>query len=625
MSGIIIKKMSELVYQMNNSNYQPTISKTSSTIALFSFFAGLFLFFIGIVILIFIINSLKDIFPNQTYINEVDISLLTKEEAKQKLKDNLKFDNEFKVTIKNNQAEISSSSAELAFSFLIDKTIDDNFIETHQKLNLKKPIKLYETLFKPKKFSVKKEFSKENVSQLVEEFSNKVDQTGHDPKATLEKVGKIISLEIDPGKIGLEVNRDKMIDSIITSLEEKSDYEDLVFKGELEKTHYELNQEEIRNAEQRATQFFNQELLLKNDNYKDIKLTINDQSLIELLAFPEGVKDEKINNLINNLNNQVKRESMNAVFDYEKNEDGNINVKEFTPHQDGLEINQAELDQKIKEFINTIDKQTNSSEDINTTTLILPLQVIEPDITLEKTNDLGIKELIGFGDSEYDHSIPNRIWNVNLTAEKLNNIIVAPGEEFRFNNALGEVSKRTGYRSAYVISGGKTVLGDGGGVCQVSTTYFRAILNAGLEVTKRKAHSYRVSYYELNQKPGIDATVYSGDVDLRFINDTGNYILIRSSAYSDDLYMTVEIYGTSDGRTTEIVDHKTWDLRGAPAPAYYPTTEIPTGSLKQIDWAVPGIKASFKNVVKDKDGKIIREEEYYSNYVPWSAKYLQGI
>lgn len=610
---------------MNNSNYQPTISRNSSAIALFSFISGIAFFFIGVVILIFIINSQQNIFPNQTYINGIDVSLLSMEEAKEKLTDNLKEDNDFNVTIKNSETEIASSSTQLSFSFLIDKTVDESFTETHRNLTLKKPLGLYEILFKTKSFPIKKEFSKESVSNLVEEFSTIVDQTGHAPKAILDKTGNINSLEIDPGKIGLEVNRDKLMEMLITSLEEKNNQDDFVLAVELEKTHNELNQEEIKNAEQRATQFISQEIILKNDSYKDIKLTINDQSLIELLAFPEGVNDEKLDHLIDISNNEVKRESKNAVFDYEKNEDGSINVKEFIPHQDGLEINKEELTQEIKEFITTKDKQTSSSEEISTTNLDLPLRVVEPDTTLEKTNDLGIKELIGFGDSEYDHSIPNRIWNVNLTAEKLNNIIIAPGEEFRFNNALGEVSKRTGYRSAYVISGGKTVLGDGGGVCQVSTTYFRAVLNAGLEVTKRKAHSYRVSYYELNQKPGIDATVYSGDVDLRFINDTGNHILIRSSADSNELYMKVEIYGTSDGRTTEIVDHKTWDLRGAPAPAYYPTTEIPTGSLKQIDWAVSGIKASFINVVKDKDGKIIREEEYYSNYVPWSAKYLQGI
>jgi vancomycin resistance protein YoaR len=75
-------------------------------------------------------------------------------------------------------------------------------------------------------------------------------------------------------------------------------------------------------------------------------------------------------------------------------------------------------------------------------------------------------------------------------------------------------------------------LGDGGGVCQVSTTLFRSVLDAGLKVTRRLPHSYRVSYYELDTKPGVDATVYAGETDFRFINDTDHHILIHAEADS---------------------------------------------------------------------------------------------
>src|SRR5690606_10285855 len=148
-----------------------------------------------------------------------------------------------------------------------------------------------------------------------------------------------------------------------------------------------------------------------------------------------------------------------------------------------------------------------------------------------------------------------------------------------------DVSAETGFQPAYVIKNGQTVLGDGGGVCQVSTTVFRAVLDAGLKVTRRLPHSYRVSYYELNSKPGVDATVYSGNIDLRFINDTDHAILIHAEADSKNLYMKVELYGTSDGRTTEIVDHVTWDYRPAPAAVYIPDPTLPAGQTKQVDWA----------------------------------------
>jgi vancomycin resistance protein YoaR len=116
------------------------------------------------------------------------------------------------------------------------------------------------------------------------------------------------------------------------------------------------------------------------------------------------------------------------------------------------------------------------------------------------------------------------------------------------------VSQKTGFKPAYIIQAGRTVLGDGGGVCQVSTTLFRALLDSGLEVTKRKQHSYRVSYYELDRQPGFDAAVFSGETDLR-LNDSPEYVLLHFSA-DREKYMFVEIYGTSDGRQPKSLDMK---------------------------------------------------------------------
>ncbi len=88
--------------------------------------------------------------------------------------------------------------------------------------------------------------------------------------------------------------------------------------------------------------------------------------------------------------------------------------------------------------------------------------------------------------------------------------------------------------------------------------------------------------------------------------------------------MTIEFYGTSDGRTTEIVDHKTWGYTAPPPPQYITDPSLPPGSRRQVEHAIAGIKASFKNVVKDKDGNVMSEKEYFSNYRPWGAKYLVG-
>ena len=253
----------------------------------------------------------------------------------------------------------------------------------------------------------------------------------------------------------------------------------------------------------------------------------------------------------------------------------------------------------------------------------IPIKIIEPDITLDKINKLGIKELIGQGNSLFYDSIPGRIFNINLAASRLNGILVAPGDTFSFDQALGDISAFSGYKQAYIIQNGKTVLGDGGGVCQVSTTLFRAILNAGLPVVERHAHAYRVGYYEEDSPPGIDATVYSPTVDLKFKNDTGNWILIQSTVDLDNYALNFSLYGTSDGRTVTMTTPVVTNQTPAPPPLYQDDPDLPVGTIQQTDFAAAGADVYFTRTVS-KNGQVIISDKFVSDYQPWQAVYLRG-
>jgi vancomycin resistance protein YoaR len=167
------------------------------------------------------------------------------------------------------------------------------------------------------------------------------------------------------------------------------------------------------------------------------------------------------------------------------------------------------------------------------------------------------------------------------------------------------------------------VLGDGGGVCQVSTTVFRAALNAGLPITDRRAHAYRVGYYEQDSKPGIDATVYNPTTDLKFLNDTGNHILVQTKVDTKNLKMEVNIYGTKDGRTASISEPKVSGQVAPPATMYVDDPTLPVGQMKQIDYSAWGAKVSFNYKVM-KGEEVVYEKTFYSNYQPWQAVYLKG-
>jgi vancomycin resistance protein YoaR len=323
---------------------------------------------------------------------------------------------------------------------------------------------------------------------------------------------------------------------------------------------------------------------------------------------------DKLLIIIKSVSEKIEKQPVDALFKTVNNR-----VTAFKLSENGQTLDNQTLNDKILSYSASI----LDSQITQTITFQLPIKIITPNITTEKINKLGIKELIGSGNSLFFHSIPGRIFNVNLAANRLSGILVAPRETFSFDQALGDISAFSGYKQAYVIQNGHTVLGDGGGVCQVSTTFFRAILDAGLPIVERHAHAYRVGYYEENSPPGIDATIFSPTVDLKFKNTTNNYILIQSQVDLDNLSLTFNLYGTKDGRqviqTTPVVTNVT-----APPPDLYqddPT--LPVGTINQTDFAAWGANVSFTRTVVQ-NGKQIIFDKFISDYQPWQAVYQRG-
>lgn len=311
---------------------------------------------------------------------------------------------------------------------------------------------------------------------------------------------------------------------------------------------------------------------------------------------------------------QLTIDPVDAIFTFE-----NGRVTAFRPSSNGQHVDMNQLQQDILSKISFMFATDHASSFV----IHIPIATVKPKIATSDANNLGIKELIGTGTSLFQHSIAGRIYNVELAASRVNGALVAPGEEFSFAKTVGDVSAFTGYQQAYVIQNGKTVLGDGGGVCQVSTTLFRAVLNAGLPITERHAHAYRVGYYEEDGPPGIDATVYVPSVDFRFRNDTGHYILIQTAVDPSILRLTFYLYGTSDGRTVTMTNPVVSNIIPAPPPIYTDDPTLPQGTLKQVDFAANGATVKFSRTVM-KDGKVYISDNYTSVYQPWAAAYLRG-
>lgn len=320
----------------------------------------------------------------------------------------------------------------------------------------------------------------------------------------------------------------------------------------------------------------------------------------------------KIRDFAENMQEQYGKPARNALFQFE-----NGKVISFRQEEKGLEV---ETDKFIKNFNDSTGTLDKNIQDIS---IDLPFKIIEPEITLAKANDFGIEGLIAEGKSDFTHSIPGRIHNIILAASKFNGVLIPQGQTFSFNNTIGDISSFTGYQPAYIIKGGKTVLGDGGGVCQVSTTLFRAALNAGLPIVERTAHAYRVGYYENDSKPGFDATVFAPSPDLKIKNDTAASILIETSVDQDNNLLFFKFYGKKDNRKIEISPVRVYDVVPPLPDLHQDDPTLKKGVVKQVDFPAWGSKAVFSYKVT-RDGQTTFEKQFFSNYQPWQAVYLVG-
>lgn len=184
----------------------------------------------------------------------------------------------------------------------------------------------------------------------------------------------------------------------------------------------------------------------------------------------------------------------------------------------------------------------------------LPVETIQPEVRPETLTSLGIKELVGEGTSYFLNSAEYRITNISAGIALLHGVLIAPGGEFSFNDTVGDdLDERTGFVQGEAIVDNKVVIEYGGGICQDSTTVYRAAFYAGLPITERTSHSSRLDFYEVGETVGMDAAIFTEiGPDMRFRNDTDHWLLMQGEVDQVAQQVAIRLYGTKvAGRTVE--------------------------------------------------------------------------
>jgi vancomycin resistance protein YoaR len=534
-----------------------------------------------------------------TYVGSIEVSLLTKEQAREKLK--LANDNiELKLVFNQGEYVIPGGWWELDLEESVNRAY-----AAGRRMGFRQAI----TILKGERVVVapwilidqgELERWVENIMEEAEDLPREANIVFANDK-----------IKIENGADGKIVNRELLKEMIKDKIEQVEDGE---IEIPLRDVARELNQAEMDALSSLATDLASKKVVIIVD---EAQVRLGGEKLVTLLNTKPQVSeifDELfVESLTAGLAKTYERESENARLVFEGGR-----ARDFAPGKDGLlfdrEINKQEIIEGLKQLV------TDEKDEVE---IALSLIYTPPLISTAEANELGIEERLGRGESYYVGSIAGRVHNVGLTSKKITGTIVAPGEEFSFNKAVGEISGATGFAPAYVIKNGRTELGDGGGVCQVSTTVFRAAMSAGLPITERWPHAYRVSYYEQKSSPGLDATIYAPSKDLRFLNDTSGHILVQIIDDPSLRHLIVDIYGSDDGRVSEISKPLMWGVTPPPPDLYQDDPTLPEGQVKQVDWSAWGAKTSFDYKVR-REGEILFEKTFNSSYRAWQNVYLRG-
>jgi vancomycin resistance protein YoaR len=553
------------------------------------------------------------IFP-RVHIAHVQVASMTKSEATQAVQKAINdYKHEWPLTFKFEGQTFEVSFPEKSIVYLVDKSVDESYLFGRQ-LSLYGLSELVRSSRQTTQFELATAIDESWMAMTAASIAAQVDIPPIPTHLEIHEKpnGEKYAVSIQ-GQKGLIFDQRRWINEIRSSLQTLASPNTELTLNEQTSN---VTEEQAMSAVLRANNILSTHLVLSLDpeDSNAQSWILQGIDLVKFIRFDGGYDKLLITDYVVGVAQSVNRPPRDAKFQFDET---NSKVKEFVPAEDGVEVQVEKTVDLIAESLQKLGQKETIEP------LLISVQSKSPTIGLGEVNRLGIKERIGVGVSTYKGSILSRVHNVELAAGRLNGTLIKPGEEFSFNAAVGEVSAATGYESAYIIRDGRTQLGDGGGLCQDSTTVFRAALDSGLPITYRRGHSYRVGYYEQNAKPGLDATVYSPSTDLKFVNDTPAHILIQTEVDSPNRMLKVIFYGTSDGRKATIKDQAVWDITPAPPDVFQDDPTLPIGTQKQIDWKAAGAKAKFTYVV-ERAGQVILEKTFLTTYQPWAAVYLRG-
>ena len=423
------------------------------------------LVFIAIIVLIItfsiftVYNANNDNIASGIYIKNVDVSNLSKDEAKEKISSYINENLPENIALKHNDYETSIPLSSLNLSFDIDSAVDSAYSIGKNENILKNSFQAIKTMFTHTNIEPSYSIDLEQLETSLKDISSKLPDTVKESGYYIE--GK--NLIITPGSEGNIVNVSQMVSYIKNGLAN---------------------------------------LTLK-DRVLDIATVVEQPSKINIDKIYEEIYKDPVD--------AYYTQEPYAVFPSENGMDFAISLDEA----------KAMLEEPKDEYV-------------------IPLKILYPNVTTNMIGTEAFPDLLSTYSTKYSTRDKDRTTNLQLAANKINGTVLMPGEIFSYNQVVGERTIAAGYKEAPIYVSGEVVDGLGGGICQITSTLYNAVLYANLGIVSRSNHQFVPSYVTASR----DATVVYGAIDFKFKN-TRNYPIKITCSVSNGI-ATFNIYGDNE-------------------------------------------------------------------------------
>ncbi len=432
----------------------------------------------------------------------------------------------------------------------------------------------------------------------------------------LEKIAPAIDIDASNAQLYREDGEIRLIDSEEGRALDRDAALDAIESAILRRAHAdialstnavapEVSTEELEPYKNRAIRLIGEQVVLQHG---ELNYPISAEQLAQALVIDDSnqprIDAERIVDRLDAIAADVYVNPQNVMLGWDA---GLYVVKEDV---DGLEMDREAAEELIAELAKSDERSAE-----------LPTRPAKAAARADNLDELGIESHLAYGSSSFAGSSWERATNVGVAANNISYKLVAPGETFAYNTLQGPITEEAGFVAGSIISGDWTTTDIGGGVCQVSTTVFRAAARAGFQFSEWNPHTWRLAFYEADgSPPGFDAAIYiptgpgQMTLDLTFTNVLDSWLLIMMVV--DGTTVTAHLYGKDPGWEVTFGNVRVSEPIPAGDPVERENPALARGERKWVSGSAPGYTVALPRTVKAADGSIISDGEFVSNYVP---------